>query len=89
MRETADYLSQTNLFAKPRNEWVHCYNPGQNIVDKLTKLSKMGFSMECFTDDFVFICHNLSLGWPLRTHHRFQAFQRFFWNFITSYDRNF
>ena len=64
MRETAHYLSQTNLFTKLRNEWVHCYNPGQDIVDKLTKLSKMGFSMECFTDDFIFICQDLSLGWP-------------------------
>ena len=30
-----------------------CYNLGQKVVDKLTKLSKIGFSMECFTDGFL------------------------------------
>ena len=28
------------------------YNYGQNIVDKFTKFSKKGFSLECFTVDF-------------------------------------
>ena len=28
------------------------YNLGKGIVDKLTKLSKLGFSVECFTADF-------------------------------------
>ena len=27
-------------------------NLGQRVVDKLRKLSKMDFSMECFNDDF-------------------------------------
>ena len=29
------------------------YNHGQDITDKLTKLSKIGFSMECFTADLL------------------------------------
>ena len=29
------------------------YNIGQKVVDKFTKLSKKGFSMECFTADFL------------------------------------
>ena len=28
------------------------YNLGQGIVEKLAKLSKIDFSMECFTADF-------------------------------------
>ena len=28
------------------------YNHGHNIVDKFTKLRKIGFSLECFTADF-------------------------------------
>ena len=30
-------------------------NLGQRVGDKLTKLSKIGFSMECFTADFFAI----------------------------------
>ena len=29
------------------------YNLGQNIVEKSAKLSKIGFSIECFTDAFL------------------------------------
>ena len=29
------------------------YNHGQDITDKLTKLSKIDFSMECFTADLM------------------------------------
>ena len=35
------------------------YNLGQKVGDKFTKLSKIGFSMECFTADF----QNLAFGW--------------------------
>ena len=28
------------------------YNLGKRIVDRLTKLSKLGFSVECFAADF-------------------------------------
>ena len=34
------------------NGFCEIYNPGQNIVDKSTKLSKIGFSMKWFTVDF-------------------------------------
>ena len=29
------------------------YNLGHKVGDKFTKLSKLGFSMECFTADFL------------------------------------
>ena len=29
------------------------YNLGQKVVDKFTKLSKTGFSIECFTADIL------------------------------------
>ena len=29
------------------------YKLGQKVVDKFTRLSKMDFSMECFTADFL------------------------------------
>ena len=42
-------------------------NLGQKVRDKLTKLSKIGFSMECFTADFLQFfykkCQNLDFGW--------------------------
>ena len=43
------------------------YNLGQGVGDKLTKLSKIGFSMECFTADFLQFftkkCQYLAFGW--------------------------
>ena len=33
-------------------KYVMSDNHKQNIVDKFTKLSKMGVSLECFTTDF-------------------------------------
>ena len=42
------------------------YNLGQRVGDKLTKLSKVGFPMECFTADFLRFftekCQNLAFG---------------------------
>ena len=32
---------------------IKSHNLGQKVGDKFTKLSKIGFSMECFTDDFL------------------------------------
>ena len=49
--------------------WIglHNYNLGQKAGDKLTKLSKIGFSIECFTADFLQIFtkkyQNLVFGW--------------------------
>lgn len=31
---------------------IYFLNHGQNIIDKITKLSKIGVSWECFTADF-------------------------------------
>ena len=43
------------------------YNLGQKVGDKFPKLSKIGFSMECFIADFLQIFtqkrQNLALGW--------------------------
>ena len=53
-----------------------------------TKLSKIGFSMECFTADFLQFFtkkrKNLAFGWT--PGHQTQAFQGFFWNFLISYN---
>ena len=39
----------------------------QRVGDKFSKLRKLGFSMECFTDDFLQVftkkCQNLAFGW--------------------------
>ena len=43
------------------------HNLGQKVGDKFTKLSKIGFSMECFTADFYRFFtkkrQNLAFGW--------------------------
>ena len=63
-------------------------NLEQNTVDKFMKLSKTGFSMECFTAGFS---HNSSkpvkiclLVDRLGFRHQFQAFQGFSSNFLIS-----
>ena len=48
-------------------KFVPSDNLGQKVGDKVTKLSKIGFSMECFTTDFLQFFtekrQNLALGW--------------------------
>ena len=43
------------------------YNLGEKVGDKFTKLCKIGFSMQCFTADFLLYCtekrQNLAIGW--------------------------
>ena len=69
-------------------EFLYIYNLGQTIVDKITKLSKMGFFMESFTAVFFFVffvCFFLAfsntnvkfsfLGSQLFSRHQIQAFQ--------------
>ena len=34
-------------------QFLENYNLRQNIVDKFTKISKLGFSMECLAADFL------------------------------------
>ena len=45
------------------------YNLGHKVGDKFTKLSKLGFSMECFTADFLqFFAkkrQNVAFGWTV------------------------
>ena len=64
------------------------YNYGQKVVDKFTKLSKIGFSMECFAAGFLCLASgnfkNLLWGSHLDTHFQIQAFQGFPWNFQIS-----
>ena len=49
------------------NSKIKYYNLGQKFGDKLTKLNKIGFSMECFTADFFRFFpekrQNLAFGW--------------------------
>ena len=44
---------------------------GLNIVDKFTKISKIGFSLECFTAEFPSTTLNLPLRVQLGTLLRF------------------
>ena len=57
------------------------YNLRQKVGDKFTKLSKIGFSMDCFTADFWgFFNENVRIwlsGGRLSTRHQIQAFQGF------------
>ena len=41
------------------------YNPGQRVVNKFTKLSKLDFCMECFTADFLRVFNKNVKIWPL------------------------
>ena len=65
---------------------VDGYNHGQNIVDKLAKLSKIGVSLEWFTGDVsqyssttMKLLFSDDLLW---TCFQFQVFQGFSWNFL-------
>ena len=66
-------FSNTKIFRKyktkvsgtsQKGKAVSSGNLGQRVGDKLTKLSKLGFSMECFTADFLQFftksCQNLA-----------------------------
>ena len=50
-------------------EWNLAFwdNLGQKVGEKLTELSKIGYSMECFTAEFLRFftktCQNLAFGW--------------------------
>ena len=52
------------------------YNLGQNIVDRLTELSKIGLSMEFMADFFFFSKIGHLAGW-LGTCHQFQVLKGF------------
>ena len=46
-------LCSSNVAFENHLESLKGCNLGQKVGDKLTKLSKIGFSMECFTADFL------------------------------------
>ena len=64
-------------------------NPGQNFVDKFTKSSKIGLSVECYTTDFSqFSSTTVKIflfSGRLGTCHGFEAFQGIPWNFLISW----
>ena len=68
------------------NDKKWCYNLGIKIVNKLTKISKICVSVECFIADIPrFFSANVKtclLGGRLGTRHQIQAFQEFSRNFI-------
>ena len=39
------------------------YNSGKKVVDKFTKLSKIGFSMVCFAGDFIWLKSESFKNW--------------------------
>ena len=61
------------------------YNLGKGVRDKFTNLSKIGFSIECFTADFLRFFtkkrQKVALGC---TCHQIQAFPEFSSNFLIS-----
>ena len=61
------------------------YNLGQKVGAKLTKLSQIGSSMECFTGDFLRFftqnCQNLAFGWAAGYLPSNPSISGFFWKF--------
>ena len=55
------------MITKSGQQILAIYNLGQRVGDKFTKLSKIGFSMECFTANFLQFFtkkhQNLALAW--------------------------
>ena len=57
--EILKYIKNVNpMGPKPsqRRKYVSSDNPGQNIVDKSTRLNTISLSMECFTAAFLEFC---------------------------------
>ena len=63
----------------------YAYNLGQKVGDKLTKLSKTGFSMDWFTADFLQFftkkCQNLASGWTTGYSPSNPSISWIFWKF--------
>ena len=61
------------------------HNLTQNIVEKFTKLSEIGFPIECFTADFSLfsstIVKCLLDAW-MGTHYQFRNFRNFLMSYI-------
>ena len=67
---------------------VETYNLGQKFVDKLTKLRKIDFSMECFTANIWLFSSAYVKIYPLTgrlgTRNQTKVFQGFSWNYLIS-----
>ena len=65
--EIYPYETYSQKFAPTLAELFYLYYLGQKVTDKLTKLSKIGFSVECFTVDFLLFFTKkrqiLAFGW--------------------------
>ena len=74
----------------PMRGATHCtgaarYNLGKGVTDKFTNLSKIGFSIECFTADFLpFFTKKRQKVVLGCTCHQIQAFPEFSSNFLIS-----
>ena len=74
-------------FHHKNNFWLYLQY-GPKVVNKFTKLGKIGFCMECFTAVFFRIFNgNVKIwlmGVQLGTRHQIEAFQGFSGNFLRS-----
>ena len=81
IRWSCEITWQTKTIITP----LAMYNLGQRVADKLTKLSKVGFSMECFTADFLRFftekCHNLAFDWMSGYSTSNSSISAIFWKF--------
>ena len=57
-KETVSFRFLTRNY---RTEKTYSY--GQKVVDKFTKLSKIGFSMECFAAEFLWLASENFKNW--------------------------
>ena len=64
---TEEWSEISEELAKEGRSFETMYNLGQKVGDKFTKLSKISFSTECFTADFLQFFtkkrHNLAFEW--------------------------
>ena len=75
------------LYVKTRTFWLQSWTKD---CRQIHEISKICFSMKCFTADFSrYFSKNVTiclLDGRLGTHHQIQAFQWFSWNFLISLD---
>ena len=80
-----NYKKQKNFFLNLLRNIKEDYNLGQEVGDKLMKLSKIGFSMEWFTAGFLQFftkkCQNLAFGWRTGYSPSNPSISGIFWKF--------
>ena len=81
-------IQMTQEWVRGTSNLLVVNNLGQKLGDKFTKFSKIGFSMECVTADFLQfftkIPQILTFGWTAGYSPSNQTFQGFSWNFLIS-----